>query len=40
MTTIDKLNALPNPFMGVHLPAKPQRKPVKPATRKPSKGGK
>lgn len=20
MTTIDKLNALPNPFMGVHLP--------------------
>lgn len=36
MTTIDKLNALPNPFMGVHLPAKP--KPAgKPVKRKPRK---
>jgi hypothetical protein len=29
MTVIDKLNALPNPFMGVHLPAKPPRKPAR-----------
>jgi hypothetical protein len=25
MTTIDMLKALPNPFNGIHLPAKPQR---------------
>jgi hypothetical protein len=24
MTTIEKLKALPNPFMGVHLPPRPQ----------------
>jgi hypothetical protein len=38
MTAIEKLNALPNPFMGVHLPPKPARKPTaaKP-TRKPSR---
>jgi hypothetical protein len=38
MTAIDKLNALPNPFMGVHLPPKPTRKPAAKPTRKPSKG--
>lgn len=35
MTTIDKLNALPNPFMQVRFPP---RKPGKPS--KPSKGAK
>lgn len=33
MTTVDKLNALPNPFMGIHLPPKPsttiKRKPAR-----------
>lgn len=45
MTTIDRLKALPNAFMGIHLPPKPVRKPAakpepKPAiksTRKPRK---
>lgn len=36
MTTIDKLNALPNPFLGVNLPAKPSKpsKPIKRPTRR------
>jgi hypothetical protein len=36
MTTIDKLNALPNPFMGIHLPRKPSKpaKPIKRPTRR------
>lgn len=36
MSTIDKLNALPNPWIGIHLPPKPIKKPAKPV-KKPSK---
>lgn len=37
MTTVDKLNALPNPFIGINLPPKPARKPVRKPVRKPRK---
>jgi hypothetical protein len=36
MTTMDKLGALPNPFIGINLPVKPSKpsKPIKRTTRR------